>query len=334
MAWITPIIGGLIKNVNFKKEYLHQNSPKPLVASFEINNKCNQQCSYCYISEREESDENNDNLCLIKKCIDLGIQFITVSGKEPLYDDKSFNCLKTIDLLKKESKKFNYGFNTNGINLKKYLKEISNMDPNWITISADKKDIFQSIEKDVKKLIRIPSFRNRIEISTTMETFNEEEMLNLTKYLREIGIKYHSIVPKITKQGDELMQPDIKFLIDYYVSNSIPGIDVYFVLMKNFINNKILPNFKVEKGYKDLMNQDCYVMAEILNYHLIYHNPTRYFRITHDGYLIRGVNLFDKNYKKVSLGKPTPNSLRELLKLNLTKDGTLGFYQRYFAWLG
>ncbi|MEK7845510.1 MAG: hypothetical protein AAB257_00910, partial [Nitrospinota bacterium] len=171
---------------------------------------------------------------------------------------------------------------------------------------------------------------------TMTSATDKAEIFHLTAYLQEIGIRYHSITPVIEKLNNgEHLQPDSKSLIDFYISkcNIITDIQLYFILMKNAINGKILLDYPLERAYENLMDQDCFKVSNLDKFYILFHNATRYFRITSDGYLIRGINLFDKNYKEVSAGRPSPDNLQALLKENFKRDRMLNFYRDYFDWL-
>ena len=351
MAWIGPIVGGLIRNVNLDKDYLHGSSPSPLVASFEINNSCNQQCSYCYISKRESrpssKSDNKSLLPLIDRCVDLGIQFITVSGKEPLMDMDSVKYLQFLDSRRHDvDTNIRYGFNTNGLNIGRYWEALIGLKPDWITISIDGlgsyhdlkrgAGTFAVVDSNIRRLLDLPHYRGRIEVATTMSTDDELEIFQLTKYLQSIGVRIHSVTPVIHKTNDgEYHQPSSKKIIDHYIKycQEVDDMEVYFLLMKNSMNTDMMSIYTLASGYKNLMDQDCFRIKQTRNIHILSHNATRYFRITSDGHLLRGANLFDVDYEGVSLGKPTPETLPAMLRENFSRDCTLDFYKQYFDWL-
>ena len=351
MAWIGPIVGGLIKNVNLGVEYPHGFSPLPLIASFEINEECDQRCPYCYLARRKSSSFGKSNEALfplMKKCVDLGIQFITVSGREPLLDRDSLRYLQSLDSLRhRRGSLLRYGFNTNGLGIDRHLGILRKLAPDWVTLSIDGYEqghdaqrgqgTFGIVTSNLIRLHSLPQYSGRVEVASTMSSTSVEgDIFELTKYLRDIGVRMHSITPVIEMTSDgRHHQPSSSQLLDYYVQHAeeVKDVEVYFILMKNADNEGILARYSLTPGYKNLMDQDCYRIAETSNIYILSHNATRYFRITSDGHLLRGASLFETDYVAASLGRPSAQSLPAMLREVFRRDMTLDFYKQHLKWL-
>ncbi len=158
---------------------------------------CNFNCDYCYNKTLKQAENKIFDKVILPKLLERQdfVNHVILSGGEPTID-KEFEYI--LDTLNKHG--FIVGVHTNGSNPDKIINNIDKTDYLGIDIktSFDKYDIVAGTKTNVdnvKKTIEyvVQSGKN-YEFRTTLfpRDVNEEDVLNIAKYLKQIGAKkYH-----------------------------------------------------------------------------------------------------------------------------------------------
>lgn len=165
---------------------------------WEINNKCNLNCPYCFLKEETKELDLIDKYIIADKLIQFKPKVIDFFGKEPLYNEDIF---KLIDYLEG---KVNYSFITNGVNLLKYSKEILKRSERLcqMTISYDCGLKARKFNIDLSK---ITNLTDKVYTELTLDTHlkNIDDVLREVKTFRNYGIESTYINP-IENYGNSL----------------------------------------------------------------------------------------------------------------------------------
>lgn len=158
---------------------------------------CNFNCDYCYNKTLKQAEDKVFDKVILPKLLERQdfVNHVILSGGEPTID-KDFEYI--LDTLNKRG--FIVGIHTNGSNPDKIINNIDKIDYLGIDIktSFDKYDIVSGTKvnvDNVKKTIEyvVQSGKN-YEFRTTLfpRDVNEQDVINIAKYLKDIGAKkYH-----------------------------------------------------------------------------------------------------------------------------------------------
>lgn len=162
-------------------------------ASWEITRKCGPStkgCSHCYLGNplSKDSLEENDYLRIAEKLTDSGLQYISITGGEPLLN-KSLESLVNYF----RSKDVGVNLNTNGFYLDDKIINFLNEKNVLVSLSfhAVTKDCFENtynlgypnfrkIESAVKKL-------NNYSLNTTLTRLNVGDLDNMLEFVKRTG---------------------------------------------------------------------------------------------------------------------------------------------------
>ena len=158
---------------------------------------CNFNCDYCYNKTLKQADDKVFDKVILPKLLERQdfVNHVILSGGEPTID-KEFEYI--LDTLNKHG--FIVGVHTNGSNPDKIINNIDKIDYLGIDIktSFNKYDIVSGTKvnvDNVKKTIEyVAQSGKNYEFRTTLfpRDVNEEDVLNIAKYLKQIGAKrYH-----------------------------------------------------------------------------------------------------------------------------------------------
>lgn len=198
----------------------------PLSCSWEITYKCNLRCKHCY---NQFSNKSIDTLCLKdkKRIVDqlhkLGVIEITLCGGEPLLDD---NIIELIDYIK--SKGLILYVLTNGLvlndSLFKVLSDKLN-EEDTIQISIDEIDKMPNKQRGLSEnqikilsnnIKRLTKLNCNILANITITKLNQFFIMDIVKYIYELGIKQIGFTPFVPLGGKQMdkLRPNHKFLYD------------------------------------------------------------------------------------------------------------------------
>ena len=162
-----------------------------------VTDRCDFRCIYCMPEKNNFFYPKSEILTLeqLKKIsdilIDLGIKKIRITGGEPLIRKDIIEFLEYISTHKKEKKLKEILLTTNGSQLKKYSKKISQLGVRRINVSLDtlipEKFNFVTKGGDLKKILEgIFEAQNaglEIKINTVLlKKFNEDEIIKMVEW--------------------------------------------------------------------------------------------------------------------------------------------------------
>lgn len=158
---------------------------------------CNFNCDYCYNKTLKCAEDKVFEQEILPRLLERKdfVDHVILSGGEPTIDPKYDYIIDTL---------YNYGFkigiHTNGSNPEKIINNIDKIEYLGIDIktSFDKYDIVAGTKVNVDSVKKTIEFviksGKQYEFRTTLfpRDVNEEDVLNIAKYLKEIGAnKYH-----------------------------------------------------------------------------------------------------------------------------------------------
>ena len=171
---------------------------------FKMTNKCNSDCEYCphAISRTHNEVKNDISKDIIIKTIheaaDLGVTAISVNGGEPLTRPDIYEIIQTI---------IDDGvvpvLMTNGLLLPKMWDDLGAMGLKYVIISFDSliKEVYEkqrgcSFERaleGIEAAVRMKQKYENVEIhvSAVLTRDNQDDFINLVKYMTARGIKIH-----------------------------------------------------------------------------------------------------------------------------------------------
>ena len=172
---------------------------------------CNFNCDYCYNKTLKGAEDKVFDKVILPKLLERQdfVNHVILSGGEPTID-KEFEYI--LDTLNKHG--FIVGVHTNGSNPDKIINNIDKIDYLGIDIktSFNKYDIVSGTKvnvDNVKKTIEyvVQSGKN-YEFRTTLfpRDVNEDDVLNIAKYLKDIGAKRYHLQQFYPVNGAENIQ--------------------------------------------------------------------------------------------------------------------------------
>lgn len=158
---------------------------------------CNFNCDYCYNKSLKQAEDKVFEKVILPKLLDRKdfVDHVIISGGEPTIDKEFENMLNTL-----HTNGFKVGVHTNGSNPDKIIDNIEKIDFLGIDIktSFDKYDIVAGTKVDVDSMKKTIEFAAKsgkaCEFRTTLfpRDVNEQDVLEIATYLRDIGAKkYH-----------------------------------------------------------------------------------------------------------------------------------------------
>ena len=335
MAWISPVIGGVITEPSeLSKGLIEGKIHSPLIASIEINDDCMLKCPYCYLDRREKTNgvlSQSDLEQTIAEIVDSGVNIITIAGKEIFFDDKGINIIKFIDSRKKGNLHLKYGFITNGYRLDEYLEELKKLNFDWIDLSLDSYNgrgkSYTKIKEKIQELVNDKTLLDKLTISSVFAKDNANDLLELSQHLDQEDVRCHTITPNF----DENLNSNTPFndyiqLLESYISRgNFKNLEVYFIVGGMRDQKWFKGNYNLKQKFVDILDQDTYVLNG--NIFVIFHNPLRYFRLTADGYVLSGKDIFKPNYHNFAVGNVKEESVKELIGKALKRDGSFEYYE-------
>ncbi len=172
---------------------------------------CNFNCDYCYNKTLKQAEDKVFDKVILPKLLERQdfVNHVILSGGEPTID-KDFEYI--LDTLNKCG--FIVGIHTNGSNPDKIINNIDKIDYLGIDIktSFDKYDIVSGTKvnvDNVKKTIEyVAQSGKSYEFRTTLfpRDVNEQDILNIAKYLKDIGAKKYHLQQFYPVNGAENVQ--------------------------------------------------------------------------------------------------------------------------------
>lgn len=160
-----------------------------------LNNSCQFSCKHCFIGNKElvseplSVDEWKD---VIRQAHDMGIERIDFFGKEPLFDSTVFDLIEECNKYDIESSLI-----TNGVNVKKYIKELSKYKPS-VTISVENLKTTKLRNKgdfilDTLKLLVDNGIQTSVSID--LSTSNYKDLKKIVQKIISVGVANFYVKP-------------------------------------------------------------------------------------------------------------------------------------------
>lgn len=308
------------------KEFIESYLNQPIkVAKININNKCQFNCKHCLYNFSELKDtplRGEEYVNLFKELQKIGVERIDFMGKEPLYNSEIFAILKAVKLFCPEIKST---IVTNGLNIKKYIKELETYKP-YIVLSVDSfeeleiRPVNSHLVESIKLLVEreIP-----VQLSIDLHNKNYKDIDKIIEEGKKLGVKdfyIKTLMPlgenakytgSIELNKDQLIEfienisnkdfgEDINVLLDLNLDaySLLKGTSIMSTIVDNYLN------FGVER-YNNLNVSVEWYCARMSDY--IY--------ITNDGYVLScGMQVSMKDYDKVAVGNIRKEPLEKIIK--------------------
>jgi len=292
-------------------------------------------CSYCYLNRREKSNHVLTEGALkytIDEMTRVGVSIITLAGKEIFFDDKGINILKFLDSLKIKKGNLRYGFITNGYLLPKYLPKLKKIDFDWMDISIDSftngSKSYKNVARVIWELANDEVLSNKLTISSILSEDNSLDLLDLSLHLDKIGIKHQTITPNFDQNQDSLvpLQKYVGVFENYVNNGNFKNLKVYFVVSGDKDKEWFKTHYNLKKKFIDSLDQDTYYLDSSEHIFVLFHNPLRYFRLTADGYILQGRDIFQPNYRDFAVGNVELDPLGDILVKLLRKSEVFDYY--------
>jgi MoaA/NifB/PqqE/SkfB family radical SAM enzyme len=211
---------------------------KPIVVSFSLTNRCNQQCLYCAVWKNTNNDlSTQDILRILDALCNCGIKTIRFTGGEPLLRD---DIGEIIVYAKK--KKFSIWINTNGTLVFKKISQLRSIDGLQISLDGPKEihDYIRgsgAYEKVIEALETTKNNSIKVKLITVLNKYN----LSFIDYILEIALQFKTVA---------CFQPVTPTLLDGYESNpALPKESAYqqciskLIMLKKQGNKQIYNSF-------------------------------------------------------------------------------------------
>ena len=164
---------------------------------FDITNRCNASCLYCFTNSNKEGYENelclDEIISLIDNLVKNDISKLSIAGGEPF--------LREIDkIMRYCNGKIDLSLTTNGTILNDKIVKSLKETKTKLTISIDSlnQDIVDKVRKgidieklinNIKKLCDISEIRDRLSLRTTVSTLNIDHVEELIEFSNKLKIK-------------------------------------------------------------------------------------------------------------------------------------------------
>lgn len=161
-----------------------------------INNSCNLSCPFCFVKGIHKPEVSLETkFKILDKLHQEGVKFVDFFGKEPLFNKDIFKIMKYGE---SNNYDFYYTFISNGVNLKKYTKDIINSPCREFTISFDFHSGDRKFKFDLKDLLPFKESGFFIELSIDVHNSNIQTLMEKSKNLKEFGVNslyFNPIMP-------------------------------------------------------------------------------------------------------------------------------------------
>jgi len=207
-----------LREVNFFLQILKNKSRRkftPLSVFFNLTDKCNLRCKYCYLSFDERNCKELDLLqvkSVIDKLVKAGTRRISFTGGEPLLRDDIGEIIKYAS-----DRNLILSLTTNGILLEKKIRDLLLLDN--ISISFDGFDPESADPRGidpqrVSRIIEIAcQYFPSVQISATMHKNNLHEIDQLISFSERVGCKIN-FTPLMKKHYGNVKLPIENLLPD------------------------------------------------------------------------------------------------------------------------
>ena len=171
---------------------------------FSITDRCDLRCKYCMpvknenFYKKEEILDTQQMKKILSYFIKLGIRKIRITGGEPLIRKDILEIISFLKNKKEDNLLKEILLTTNGTQLKKYAKDISDLGVDRINVSLDTliPEKFQfitnggNLNQVLQGLVEARKQNIKIKINTVLlKKFNEDEINSMVKWCHENGFK-------------------------------------------------------------------------------------------------------------------------------------------------
>lgn len=254
----------------------------PIKAQFEVTQKCNFDCYYCY--EKSLRTRKDMTLEEIKRAIDilddLGVAFIELTGGEPLVRKEILEILKYIN-----SKNFIISIITNGYNLTEEIAEelakgqVFHIRLSLLAANENKCDELTKVKGSFQKTVNAARILKKYNIKFVMTSVITNQNINeydeYKELEKELGIKIGfgmNVAATLTGFDEvreyELKQSDVDDLEKYIIDNGKVDVTREFICSggksKLAVDNQgnIIPCVKCREVVGNILEDDFYEVWE------------------------------------------------------------------------
>lgn len=202
-------------------------------AIIEITQKCNLNCSHCYLGDKEGASMPIENVgMLLDKLKAIGCKRITISGGEPFCEP---SIIKKVSEYAKNIGLY-VGIVTNGMLFDKVSLELFDC-LDYIQVSVDGlkdthdgirgKGSFERVTEGIRYLIE-KGYRDITAIQMTVSAINQYEFFDVFKMTKELGVKMS--VERVTSVGNASNYKVINYrqyqeILDCIIDNNLLSSD-------------------------------------------------------------------------------------------------------------
>ncbi|MBF0631858.1 MAG: radical SAM protein [Magnetococcales bacterium] len=321
----------------------YHNTMPPLEVSYFINNSCNLACKHCYVGYDEHRNAVDEDMwCMVfEDLIGLGARTFGAVGKEPLLDwGKTYSVFNYLQKQRESVKGLRFGLVTNLTEMTpEILQDLEDLAPDYIDVSIDGNRMLHDFirgggtyDKTVSNLERFSEkLRQKIFISFTINACNQSHLSDVLDMMDHLGL-HHLLVSPYVGNNEELYI-STKELIGS-VSELVHAVSsplVYYTGMNVYVKSDVTTSaaFANELVHekiidKNLLYIDAYgvLFTEYKlpgdNVVLFNYQPTdpsfvNAIRITHDGYVVRCLDMFYPDVSKRAIGNVRQRRIRDIL---------------------
>jgi len=177
-----------------------------------VSDSCNLKCTHCFhgdVRSLEEQLSSEEWYRVVDQFVELGVQQIHISGREPFVGDKSVQLLQYLHSVK-EKTGIKYGAITNGINVPAYLPTIQKLNIDYLDFSLDGlkeshemlrgKETFSKTVQAIQDTLAVLS-KKRVYVSSVVHKGNLEDVPRMIDYLHHLGVNKFFFQP-LQPQGN------------------------------------------------------------------------------------------------------------------------------------
>lgn len=285
----------------------------------DTNMVCNLRCCYCYLDDRQVRKGELDAeawMDVLAPLVEDGCKLFAFIGKEPLLDETAVNVLHRLDDLRRNGPRFRTGMVTNGTQLHRYIDRLLEANLSYLDVSLDGlpevndrwrgEGIAQPVLNNIANYLeRHP--RHDMFVSSVLHKGNHAHVADFAEHLFGLGLKgfFTSPVLKFTRNEsienwaitplqlataiEKLLKlaGDLRLTSDHQVVVDLPYRYAWFLV----VTGRVLATDVYEDQYEVPFWQPDRTLPVFVKMNLLSYSYWKAVRITHDGTVIRNLDL-------------------------------------------
>jgi MoaA/NifB/PqqE/SkfB family radical SAM enzyme len=174
--------------------------------SLDVTNKCNLKCTHCFYtadSDKITSLTFPEWQRILDQVYRLGVNTVTIAGKEPFISPLTMEVLRYLDGLKARNQHpFHYGVVTNGTLLHRYVGDLATLNMDYLDVSIDGlrathdrfrgQGTFDRAFKNLKAALERRA-AEKIFVASILHQENAKELLELVEFFCREGVSHFNI---------------------------------------------------------------------------------------------------------------------------------------------